>query len=61
MIFVSYVFCDVYNTPKFGNASIEMEGIFSVNDIEKVTDIISDLTETTSIVILNWKKYDLPS
>jgi len=61
MIFVSFQF-QTDESQGYGNISLNIEGIFSHEDMEEAShEIISTIKGTNPIVvILNWRKYDLP-
>ena len=65
MLFVSYGIVANDQQFGFGNINMIMDGIFSTEDVLKVTEYINDVNrkeglDNSKIIILNWRKYDLP-
>ena len=63
MIFVSY-FIGLLPSSGIGNSTLEMDGIFSVDDIRQAENLISEKCgedgSKEKIIILTWRKFDAP-
>ena len=64
--FVSFCYKEDSNIA-FGNATVNHSGIFSYDDISELDRLIQNYLlrtgvnpQNNSVVILNWKKYDIP-